>query len=376
MSSVNIGGVRGIAVFGPGGGATQYIFANFLLRDDFLVDVAAPLASPRTCLPGPETLTMVQTDGQFSISSGKLTFAAQMTPAWGDQAAYSAVQARVAGRAVLGKINASGALGMFGWDVNQAALPSEAIYLDGSNNLSVWLPGPASAVVGAWAQSTDYSLAVVMRTTGTFMFIKGGAFTNWTLIWVEATATGTRYAAFLNYQLAGTFDNFRVIDFPAPFATDYGLATQRLAGSVAQGTTFVHEANCVIEFVMTTLPVGDVTLFSFRQQDANNRWYVNIGATGTIGLVEYVAGVATGCGSVGAGSVANGHRLVVVCDGTTIRVYSNNVPLITYSSASNFATATVGAATYIPASSAVSDIVSFPRTLTGAAASLLDSAVA
>lgn len=44
----------------------------YLLNDQFTTDAAAPLASPRTCEPGPGTLTLVQNDGQFSISGGEV----------------------------------------------------------------------------------------------------------------------------------------------------------------------------------------------------------------------------------------------------------------------------------------------------------------
>src|SRR5690554_5370131 len=73
----------------------------WLLRDEFLTDEAAPLASPRTAEPGPGTLTLVQNDGQMSISDGKLLIPVQVTPAWGDQGFYGPAMARIAGRALV-----------------------------------------------------------------------------------------------------------------------------------------------------------------------------------------------------------------------------------------------------------------------------------
>jgi hypothetical protein len=47
-------------------------------------------------------------------------------------------------------------------------------------------------------------------------------------------------------------------------------------------------------------------LFSFRQVDANNHWYLNMGQTWNVSLVENVAGTPTGRGSAGGGAIANG----------------------------------------------------------------------
>lgn len=61
----------------------------YLLRDDFPGNLGAPLASPRTCHPGPGSLILDQTDGQFSIVNGEFTWPVQGTPAWGDQDFYT-----------------------------------------------------------------------------------------------------------------------------------------------------------------------------------------------------------------------------------------------------------------------------------------------
>lgn len=127
------------------------------------------------------------------------------------------------------------------------------------------------------------------------------------------------------------------------------------AGAVSAGVTFTHPANGVIAWTQTTLgsPVSDVLV---RYQDANNHWRVRVWADGTLYLYEDVAGVVTARATTGAGVVSNGHRIVVVCDGTTIEIYSNDVLRITYSSASNFATATDGRLDALGTGGAVSDL--------------------
>jgi hypothetical protein len=120
---------------------------------------------------------------------------------------------------------------------------------------------------------------------------------------------------------------------------------------------------------------GTNSIITFRRQDDNNRWAVGCNETGALFLLEYIAGVQNIRGLVGA-VMASGHRVVVVADGSTIRVYTNNVLRITYTSASNFATMTAGKVETLAGSSVVSDIVLWPRHRGVAAAALLDLAVA
>lgn len=369
-------------VLGGGGWAP-----SFLLRDDFTTAAAAPLTTPRTAEPGPGTLTLVQTDGQLSIASGKLVFPAQSTPVSGDQGAYGAGSfARTVGRTVVGIYNFS-AFGdwgtLCGW-LTSAALGANSTNIDNAiKNIGAGVGRSAvgsefsSALGSNFATATDYKCAVALRSTGAFLFLKGGAYTQWTLLWASVQGTtATLYPhAHNNKADAGTLDLFRVLDLPAPFNSDYGLATQRVAGTVSVGQTFTHEANCVLEFVQTTLPSASTVRFHFRQQDASNYWRVTVGSTGTFNLDEVVATVITNR-ATSSNIVANGHRVVVVCDGTTIRGYSNNVLRWTYSSAATFATNTAGELNLLGTGGAVSDIVSWPRTLPSAAAALLDLAVA
>ena len=105
---MNIGIGLGVQVGGTGVGVGGGL--TFLLRDDFTT-ARAPLLG-RLAEPGPGTLTLVQTDGQFSTSSGKLNFPVQSTPAWADQGFYGAGRSRVAGRAIVRGICDSVAVGI------------------------------------------------------------------------------------------------------------------------------------------------------------------------------------------------------------------------------------------------------------------------
>lgn len=349
---------------------------DWLLYDQFNVSAAAPLASPRTCDPGPGTLTLVQTDGQFSIAAGRLNFLAQATPAFGDQMIYEAVgRARVSGRVFISEINLSqankiviipcwrttAAYGAFGNHVGN-------ILANSDGTLLFYPPGASSGafLLGPYSSATTYQLAFVLRGAGSFVAIKGGVYANWTLLWIESIDnTAILYPAFLGFDAAGTLDNLKVADLDAPWnGDDYGIATQRLAGSVAAGTTFTHEANCIVEFTVATLPSASEIGVRIRQQDASNYWRIRALPSGNLSLIEAIAGVESVIVSA-AGAVSSGHRIVIVADGTTIRGYSNNVLRWTHSTATNFQAATAGLLSSLGTGGVVSDIISYPRQLSG-----------
>jgi ribosomal protein S4E len=317
----------------------------------------------------------LDTNAKLSIASAALSFATGGVGA-GDPRAWGAIQNRLAGRTVVAISTITTSVLSLGWDSDTSSIIRDGFRLSASS--STTYDNGTTIDTDTLAAGTAYRLATVMRGTGFYTFVKGGAFTNWTLCWVSATGTSSMYpaVAVATSTVVGTLDSFRVLDLAAPFDTDYGLATDRKAGSVALATTFTHEGNAVIEFTNTTLPLGNFNCVDFRIQDSNNYWRILIGSTGAFDLQEYVAGSPTYRAQVPA-VVSSGHRVVIVADGTTIRGYSNNVLRWTYSSATNFQTATGGKLSSLGSSGGVvSDIVSFPRTITGSAATLLDNAAA
>ena len=349
---------------------------TFLLRDDFTTAASAPLTSPRTCEPGPGTLTITDTNNKLSVASGKLTFATGGVGA-GDPGIWGSVLlVRLAGRTVMASVVCSSSAIEVGWDSNQNVSVTDCFRVATSGTT---LRDGGAVIDGGLTISgvTSYLVAVVQRGAGFFAFIKGGIYTNWTLIWVSISTSTSVYPAISGTFTAviGTVDNFRVLDLPAPFNDSYGIATQRLAGARSGGDTFTHTANCVLEYTQTTLPSASNSDFRFRRQDATNYWQVTIDSTGAFTLNEVVAGTPTQRATA-AGVVSSGHRIVIVADSTTIRGYSNNVLRWTYSSASNFATATAGELTALGTTGAVSEVISWPRVLAAAPAALLDLAVA
>lgn len=352
----------------------------YLLRDLFTTNASAPLTTPHTCEPT-GTLTLVQNDGQFSIVSSKLVFPGQATPVDGDLYLRSSSLARAVGRALLCTLRSTSSTASQiypgpGWYITSAVLDGvrEHGFNFGTGGGLRSVNGATSIAVDTWAANTDYLLATVLRSQGAFYFIQGGAYGTYILSWVDGARVSTPlFPAVGMWNAAGTLDDLRVTDLPAPFDTDFGIATDRKAGSQAAGTTFVHEANCLIEFTVTTMPTSADILLDFRRQDVNNCWQARVFSNGSFILNEIVAGVTTQRANTGAGFVSAGLRLVIIADGANIKCYINNVLRVTWATASTFQTMTAGVVRTIDVGGVVSNIVTWPRTLSGAALAALQA---
>lgn len=337
---------------------------TYLLLDRFTTNASAPLSSPRTCEPGPGTLTIADTGNRLSISGSKLIFTGS-TSGGTDPRLTGPSQARLAGRAIISTLNCvlTGEI-LFGWATDALGTNlSYRQYLRSSGTaglVDVWESGLVGQATGTLAASTDTRFACIMRSTGMF-YVLGNK-----LQWVGVSGSGALYPV-MTYWFGITgqiLDDFRVIDLSAvnsAWATDYGIATTRLAGARSAGDTFTHTANCLIEWTTTTLDGSASHIIGFRRQDATNYWWVQVNSSGAFNLWEQIAGVNNLRGSTGGGTVTNGHRIVMVLDGTTIKGYSNNVLRWTYSSASNFALSTAGVVIQLGAAGVLSDLVAWPR---------------
>lgn len=339
---------------------------TYLLRDDFTTDAVAPLSSPRTAEPGPGTLTLTDTLNRLSVASGELSKAGADNVGWTDpRVVTTSSYARLAGRALLFNLNqVSSNQVMGGWHTNNSGGSSGKyqIYPTGAGTVRVRLGGTDFQVSSVNALGTSYQYALILCSTGCFFFRKESGI--WTLLWVDNAGADTPlWGHIVSGGSDWKADNLRVLDLPQihpAWSDSYGIATQRIAGAVSAGQTFTHEANGILVWTQTAVPSADGTRVRFRVQDSANYWLITINASGNIALNEVVAGVSTQRAAVGA-VVASGHRIVVIFDGTTIRGYSNNVLRWTYSSASNFQSATSGEVNTLGTGGAVSDVVAYPR---------------
>ena len=290
---------------------------SWLFRDEFITAAAAPLASPRTCEPGPGTLVITDSNHYLSISGGKLV-SSDATAAGDPEIASGSSFARTAGLAVFLKwqANATSRLWGFGFDELQEGpfrrsvteFRIDQVYVV-ANDTEVDLPD-------TFTMAEEYKLAVIARSAGTFHLVKGSAeFASWTLIWVDNAANqDPLYAGVSLRNQTGDqhqIDHLRAAQLPAPFNSDNGLATDS-AASPSASDTFTHEADCLIEFTVDAVPTANEIYVHFRAQDAANYWNVRLMSDGSMRLNEVVGGAQTQRGNVGAG-LSGGERIVIIC---------------------------------------------------------------
>lgn len=187
---------------------------SYLLLDKFLDTLAAGFVNNTGATPGPGTRTVVDTLSKLSVATRVLTLAATANAA-GDPGLWYASQARGFGRTYLGRVilPATAARVEFGFDASAAGSILDSLRFGATTVLSAVENGVA-VVVGAYAAAT-YDVALVMRATGYYYFIKGGAFANWTLLWVSAVVSAAGLPGLVaetSAMLAFTADNLRVPD--------------------------------------------------------------------------------------------------------------------------------------------------------------------
>lgn len=327
-------------------------------------------------------LTFAVTGGTFTETT-KLAFA-KTASAWNAFGFYHAAGvARAIGRAFIGEITVNPVVNTFFGFWKAAALPTGfndnaegCLYYDASGAPAKQLnTGTAYYELFTPAISTTYQIAQVLRSNGDFLCIKGGAYTDWTLVFPNGLGSDALlHAGFTTYPntAAGTISRFGVADLLSGWglggADDYPLATVKLAGARSDGDTFSHSADGLIEFTVTTRPSAGTNDFRFRIQDATNYMQVTVGNTGTITLNEVVAGTPNALGSA-ATVVSNGHRVVIRFNGANIAVHSGAVGdeerRVNITNATNFQTTTSGELESEGTGGAITGIYVYPHLITG-----------
>lgn len=147
-------------------------------------------------------------------------FAAQATPTYAEQwFTYEETVARSAGvlfltDAILGSVGATN----FRLGLSDSNTPSANPYTDTIAHWSngvVYLRTGASTFValGNVADANTYRFAFITRGTGCYILVKGGAFSNWTLLYIHNSGnTATLYPTLIGYDAVVDFDNIAAPD--------------------------------------------------------------------------------------------------------------------------------------------------------------------
>lgn len=333
------------------------------LREQFEVAASAPIGPTRAAAPGPGTVSVVDTENKLSFASGRLQVAGgKTTPAWGDPGLWSTPVAIAPGRALIVNINLSSinSLRIGFSDTSSSFVNPKYLYM-----LSTSLY--ATDVVAAIATGVEYQMAMVSRgrvgSMGGFLYaIKGGAFTDWTTLYVDTQVTAsTLYPAITNNNSILTGDEWQVCDLGGPWNTSllYGVAVARLA-TTAASDTLAGTPDGLAEHTITAA-TGVTQELIVRRTDDNNCIIVRMDQTaGTIRVYEKNAGVETEkTGGATTQTWTNGttYRVVVKLNGSAIWTYVND-------SRKNVATSTFNqTANGVKVSHAGSNLVVWPLSL-------------
>jgi hypothetical protein len=366
----------------PLGESKTSIIKHFL-RDYFH---NGPVVSPRTC----EDLGYLHfvDPNSYTISSDALNFPASASV--GSSGAWEATSGnvqishtRTSGLSILGSFSNPGGGGQHVPAVwKKTAGSTNATAGDGArwgfvaiNDVNLSPLNNTNTAPPIWLQSlnTTYQFACILRSTGYFIMLKGGAFTDWSLAWVGATGSDTPVYAVFTPSLgdpASLYD-WHVTQLPTPFNNDYGIITQQFTGNVEWGQSFVHEADSILEMAVTTLPSAGVIEIDFREENDQNKWSIEITSGGVLTLYETVSSVKT---SRATGSSGAGHRLCVHLLGSRIVITSNEGLQITYTAATNFNTMTSGVLQSLGTGGVISNLNVWPISQNTAVKSVLNRA--
>lgn len=211
-----------------------------------------------------------------------------------------------------------------------------------------------SRIVGLLTNDAEYKIALIAGgydtngiafksgdvvgdfTFGGRLFIKGGIFTNWTLLWAEAAGNDATLYASANQHSASnvSYDNIIIPTFSLNPITIFDPA---YGPNVSPNNNVVDVTiSDMLLDINVTFPAGAATFqIRFRYQDASNFWNVKA-LSGTAGTdltlhktTATVEGVAVASADVDFSAAA--HNIRIIVEGSTIfKVYVDGVLKLTY----------------------------------------------
>lgn len=192
---------------------------------------------------------------------------------------------------------------MFGFGTSTAGLLGGNALWNSAGALKTYDNGsPGPVIVNSISTSTNYNIAVVLRSSGTYYFIKGGVFTNWTLLWQGTTNnTATLYPSVIARTTSVfTADNIKIptnLWLPTPLAYDtFGTpssSSTQSSGPDGQTTpTVVWTGGTKAGGVMSVSPTDGGNLAVNGTFDADSDWTKGLGWVINSGTASHTAQVS------------------------------------------------------------------------------------
>lgn len=208
---------------------------EWLWREDFHANAASTPTTPDYAAPGPGRWQYLDGGTKLSKSAGRLQWSGNNASC--DPSVIGEVLvARKAGRAVVGTITSgnNSSIDQIGW-ISSVTLTGVAIgaarqatIAFNATTLSLVLNGgsPYAITAGAVTSATEYQYAIVQGALGFHFYIKGGAFTDWNLLFVDNVNSSASMTPAITVlaNFAGSSETLRVIDLGDPLNVDYASA--------------------------------------------------------------------------------------------------------------------------------------------------------
>jgi hypothetical protein len=338
------------------------LMPGWFLKDDFTDTRSAGAVNGTSATPGPGTRTVTDTGNKISVGSGVLNLATGATVSDG---VWYPISTRTAGKTLLIKYTPADVTSniSMGFDNTVGSTITDSILFGSASGIRLSLNLGSQFLVGAYAAATAYMIAAVQRSTGVHFFIKGGTFTNWTLLYSSILNSADVYPG-ISIRSATTIGTIDFVRIPGPMiavtpigsdsfnrtngaigTTDgagafetggSGLtwtnrlgtwnvlsnaaAASALTGGIGQVTVSVSTVNVMVEAALTR-SAGNVGLV-LRWADANNFVYAYHDGTNAV-LIKVVGGAPTTLINTAA-TYVGGARLVVSANATKFRMYYND----------------------------------------------------
>lgn len=239
--------------------------ARYWLLDRFTDDRAAGAINGTPAKPGPGDRVTVDTGSNMTINGGALinngTSASAGTPAiwWGGKA-------RVTGMALMFQATAGAGIYEAGFDTAQSGRPTAHAIRINALSLQISTGEATGAIFYVITSAQTYQLAIVTRGTGVWIFAKGNALTNWSLLWFTATGNSSPLFPTVYQNGAGGSDNWNIQNWrgvgfaiiPVPLAYDTFTRADGAIGS----TEMLGPDNQALTALAWTLQAGTIAIVS------------------------------------------------------------------------------------------------------------------
>jgi hypothetical protein len=232
----------------------------YLIYDTYTTDESAPITSPRVTEPGGQSVTHTDPGNRMNLSGGDWVCS---TPSGILETIYFrsvSVFARAAGLALYSKTS------FMGNDPNSYhglghSLADHYVRMAESDQLNTDKAGSVNVAVDSIPNEVLHEFYCIYRdSSGAFSLVRKNGELDWILGFVNyhnndvsLSLQNTLYRP--RGDLGTCYQEFWfATQLRSPWKDETEIDTDRISGSLSGSETFTHEADCLVEFVVDTLP--------------------------------------------------------------------------------------------------------------------------